>query len=159
MTKGLLALDLATTLGWAYLSSPGQAPVSGTHKIIPTDKSGAGYFVAFEKFIGDLIVLHNPHTIVFEAPFVGAIRNLNTARRLIGFVVLTELVAHKKGVPRIREVNNSSVKKFFTGNGRADKKDMIFKCRSKGWYPKDDNEADALAILCLGVSVIHGVEI
>lgn len=159
MPKGLLALDLATTLGWAYIISPVHAPLSGTHKIISTDKSSVGYFVAFEKFISDLIVLHNPDTIIFEAPFLGKIRNLNTARKLIGLCILTELVAHKKGVPEIREVNNSSVKKFFTGNGRADKKDMIFKCRSKGWDPQDDNEADALAILCLGVSVIYGVEI
>jgi len=159
MPQGLLALDLATVTGYAYLKSLENTPISGTCRIISVDKSSVGYFIAFEKFIDDLITLSDPHTIVFEAPFIGAIRNLNTVRRLTGFTLLTEMAAYKKSIPRIREVNNSSVKKFFTGNGRADKKDMIFKCRSKGWDPKDDNEADALAILCLGVSIIYGVEI
>ena len=159
MGKGLLTLDLATITGWAYLGSPSDKPMSGTHKIAPADKSDAGFFIEFEKFIDDLLTLHNPHTVVFEAPFMGSIKNLNTARRLIGFAVLTELVSAKKGVSRIKEVNNSTVKKFFTGNGRAEKKDMIFKCHQKGWKPKDDNEADALAILAFSMSTIMGVEI
>ncbi len=159
MKTGLLALDIATTTGHAFLSRPGVAPVSGIFTVAPGNKDSAQYFLQFEQLITDLINLHNPHTIIFEAPFVGSMKNLNTARRLIGFAVIAELVALKLGVLRVLEVHNASVKKHFTGNGRADKQDMIFECQRRGWEPIDDNEADALAILCLGMSVLNGVEI
>lgn len=159
MPQGLLALDLATVTGYAYLKSLEDTPISGACRMVSVDKSGAGFFICFEKFIDELITRFNPHTIVLEAPFIGAMRNLNVARRLIGFTILTEMAAVKHSVPRVREVAHGSVKKFFTGNGHASKEDMIFKCQQKGWDPQDDNEADALAILCFSVSVIHGVEI
>lgn len=45
-----------------------------------------------------------------------------------------------------------SIKKFMTGTGNATKDQMIAAARSQGFDPKTDDEADAIAILLLGVS-------
>ncbi|WP_208436805.1 crossover junction endodeoxyribonuclease RuvC, partial [Bartonella doshiae] len=42
-----------------------------------------------------------------------------------------------------------TIKKATTGKGNASKEEMIKAVRTKGHNPKDDNEADALAILYL----------
>jgi Holliday junction resolvasome RuvABC endonuclease subunit len=45
-----------------------------------------------------------------------------------------------------------AIKKYWTGNGSASKELMISMCRQRGYQPRDDNEADAIAMLnmCLG---------
>ncbi|WP_425522863.1 crossover junction endodeoxyribonuclease RuvC [Bartonella vinsonii] len=50
-----------------------------------------------------------------------------------------------------------TIKKAATGRGNASKEEMIQAMRAKGHNPKDDNEADALAILHLvkGKEGIH----
>jgi Holliday junction resolvasome RuvABC endonuclease subunit len=40
-----------------------------------------------------------------------------------------------------------TIKKHATGRGNAGKDEVIAAMRAKGFYPADDNEADALALL------------
>ena len=40
-----------------------------------------------------------------------------------------------------------TIKKHATGKGNAGKDEMIIAAKSRGHDPKDDNEADALALL------------
>ena len=40
-----------------------------------------------------------------------------------------------------------TLKKHFTSNGHAKKEDMISRARELGWKPKDDNHADAIALM------------
>lgn len=154
----LLALDLATVVGFAVAPPPyvpAPTPIeaaAGTP--MPKRWSGSKSFrhhrgeigplaSAFEIWLDELIVAHKPELIVFEAPFVGAIRNANTARMLFGMCTITEMVAFRRGI-RCLECNNSTVKKHATGTGHAKKHQMVKAARERGWEPTDDNEADAL---------------
>jgi Holliday junction resolvasome RuvABC endonuclease subunit len=45
-----------------------------------------------------------------------------------------------------------TIKKYFTGRGNASKSDMINHARTLGFQVKNDNEADALALLCYALA-------
>jgi Holliday junction resolvasome RuvABC endonuclease subunit len=51
-----------------------------------------------------------------------------------------------------------SIKKYATGSGRATKEDMIVFAKSCGFNPVDDNAADGLAILFLGLNILKNEE-
>ena len=97
----------------------------------------------FGKWLPELIQVHQPDMIVFEAPFAGSIRNANTGRMLFGFCAMVEMLAYQHKI-RCLECNNSIIKKHATGTGHAKKAQMVKAARDRGWNPKDDNEADAL---------------
>ncbi len=154
----LLALDLATTTGWAVAMPPyAPAPTPMEQEAgaaMPKRFSGSKSFKAYAGNIGrvmdqfgiwlpELITVHQPDMIVFEAPFAGAVRNANTGRMLFGFCAMVEMIAYRQKI-RCLECNNATVKKHATGSGRAQKVDMIKAARDRGWEPKDDNAADAL---------------
>lgn len=64
--------------------------------------------------------------------------------QLAGVIILT---AGDLGIP-YTAINPSAIKKFATGNGRADKAQMMAACWTQlGIEPYDDNAADALWIL------------
>ena len=45
-----------------------------------------------------------------------------------------------------------TIKKFMTGKGNATKDEMILAARLRGFDPKSDDEADAIAIMLLGLT-------
>lgn len=49
-------------------------------------------------------------------------------------------------------VGVGTIKKRATGNGRASKEEVIERAIAMGIHPVDDNEADAIAIMCAVVS-------
>ena len=50
-----------------------------------------------------------------------------------------------------------TIKRFATGKGNADKAAVIDAMRARGFAPRDDNEADALAILLWAIETRGGV--
>ena len=50
-----------------------------------------------------------------------------------------------------------TIKRFATGKGNADKAAVIDAIRSRGFAPRDYNEADALAILLWAIETRGGV--
>jgi len=171
MVSTVLALDLATVTGFAVgdlaaptASTPVEAasagalppmPLSGSQRIGKPGMGDGRFFECFEIWMTDMIAVHNPDVVIFEAPIVHSGKiNAKTARRLMGLAVLAELIAHKKGVGRILEGNISQIKKHATGNGRATKPQMIAAARRLGWRPADDNEADALWLLDFAVTIL-----
>jgi Holliday junction resolvasome RuvABC endonuclease subunit len=44
-----------------------------------------------------------------------------------------------------------TIKKHATGKGNASKEEMIAAARAKGFNPTDDNQADALMLLCFAI--------
>lgn len=145
----ILALDLATRLGWAC-GSPDEEPHYGS-KLLPSTGAEIGRFGdAYDQWILDMITLENPALVVFEAPFVSGTGNANTARKLMGLCWQTEIACYRRQI-RCMEHNNSSVKKMFAGNGRAEKGEMIAAAQRLGWDPKDDNAADALGLWACAV--------
>jgi len=64
--------------------------------------------------------------------------------------------AEMRGVP-YQGVPVGTIKKSATGKGNASKAMMIEAARKRGFFPKDDNEADAIAILLWALKTQGGV--
>ena len=170
---GILALDLATVVGWAYCG-PNFRPVtaleakaagrtydlggeitSGSHLVAPPGVALGQFLDRFDLWLADMLIVNAPDYLVFEAPIhVAGSTSIETARRLMSMAGLTELIAHRREIPIVREVNVMSIKKHWTGNGRAKKPEMIEAARARGFTPRDDNEADALAVLDFAASIL-----
>lgn len=135
----VLALDVATSTGWATTTT------SGTWNLAPKkDESRGMRLIRFRAKLTEMITLHKIKLVVFEgAVGYGAHPNFVGAE-MIGVMKLTleELnINYAAFVPSV-------IKKFATGKGNAKKPDMIRAAQLKwNMTGKDDNEADALAIL------------
>ncbi|MER2263524.1 crossover junction endodeoxyribonuclease RuvC [Methylobacterium oxalidis] len=147
----ILALDLATRIGWAC-GAPDEEPVYGSHTLPSASASLGRFGDAYDQWLLDRLDFFRPGLVIFEAPFVSGTGNANTARKLMGLCWQTEIACYRRETQCL-EHGNTSLKKFFTGNGRAEKADMMAACRRLGWNPKDDNAADALALWANAVHV------
>jgi Holliday junction resolvasome RuvABC endonuclease subunit len=148
----VLALDCSTSVGWAFFKAHGAAPMCGTWKA-PSTWSIEDYgsrFAKFHDWLCDMLTTLEPNVLAFESPVLprGSMdfpTTEHTLRTLIGLVSVAELVAKLRGV-RCREVNVSTAKKALTGNGRAQKSDMIVAATNRGFGVADDHQADACAV-------------
>ena len=171
MTGGILALDLATRLGWAYagpaaLSSwpltameaaamPSPPAVSGWFRLPKTGPDVGWFLDAYHDFLTNSLDLHLPALVVFEAPWVGPNTAQDTARKLLSLAGHTEFVCRRRRLD-YREANNATVRKHFIGKGRGDRATLkrltIDACKARGWSPENDDEADALGLLDYAVA-------
>ena len=164
----ILALDLATQTGWAHATQDAcrqwprigelgaKAPkgvtfgtwVLGTTSEVPWP-ARRGQLAAF---LWDKVPKIGPKLIVFEAP-VPRMGKLSPEqmRNLHSFAVTVEDIAYEMRLP-CYEVPVITVKKDFTGKGRAEKEDIMFRCMQRGWHPENHDEADALALLDVSVT-------
>lgn len=173
---GILALDLATVLGWAWASKdavhtwprtmleaqafkPGAGGLfrSGAHRLAEPGSSDGIVGAAYREWLEQHLRFFQPTWIVFEAPLppTGSIarRSLRTARRLMGLAFLTDVIAHEAGL-EAREVHISTVKRHFTGHGNAKKPAMIAACHARGIDVKSPDEADAVAVLDVSIAFL-----
>lgn len=173
---GILALDLATVLGWAWASTdavrgwprtpleakafkPGTGGLfrSGSHRLVDPGSADGAVGVAYREWLEQQLRFFQPQWVVFEAPLPptgsAARRSLRTARRLLGLAFLTEAVCWEAGL-ECREVHISTVKKHFAGHGGAKKPDMIAACHARGIDAKSPDEADACAVLDVAISFL-----
>lgn len=67
------------------------------------------------------------------------------------------MFADTHGIP-IEGVHNGTIKKFITGFGNASKADVVHMVGALGHDPKDDNEADAIALAYLEIAREQGVK-
>lgn len=106
-----------------------------------------------------------------ECAFEGILHTL-TAREMVDFAVVEGVSLRGKGGPltllRLAqlsgiiqkslyrfaipfvEVNSSSLKKYATGNGAAQKHEMVKAAKERGAHPGNDNEADAFWLKQIG---------
>lgn len=160
MTK-VLALDLSTTCGAAFDGPNGKPQFSTNKGRMPEDSRNFGpLFCAHAQWMRDLIALQRPDVISVESPWVplgnrkldengdpvgGRPTSIPIVLCLIGLWAVATTVAQAHGIPcNRREV--STVRKFFTGSGRAKKKDVERRAYLLGWSPRDDHQADAAAL-------------
>lgn len=147
----ILALDLATSTGWATWS-PGSPVLYGSRRLPDTGKNVGAFMSRFERWLTDMIAVHESvDRIIYEAPWVGPQTHQATAMRLIGMACGVERLCFDRGLA-IHKANNASVRKHFIGKGsnsdRATLKRMtVDACLTRGWTPANDDEADALALL------------
>ena len=104
--------------------------------------------------------MFQPDIIAMEGPYIprgssSQFSTEHTLRLLIGLATITELVAKLREV-KCYEINVSSAKAFFTGNGRAEKRDMVAEAWRRGWEVGDDHQADAIAVACVVFDMLEG---
>lgn len=154
----ILALDIATTTGWAF-GRPGDIPRSGSVRLAPPGSSNGAIGRGMLRFLTDFISVEKPDQIYYEVPLdprhMGAKTTFKTARILLGLPFLVETIAEARGIFRLREAGVQDVRKYFVGTPRPkDKKAAVqTQCRVLGWKPVDDNAADALALWAFACAI------
>jgi crossover junction endodeoxyribonuclease RuvC len=172
-SRTILALDLGTRTGWAVLPRSGRIasgvtefrpgrqrgrfddPVLYRERPIADRAMGAGMaFLRFEKFLADL----NRDAGPFDAVVFEEVRaHAGTLAAQVYGVRLRLTLAHltawceRKAAPYFG-VPVATIKRHATGKGNAPKEDVIRAVRAQGFLPKDDNEADALALLAWAIA-------
>ena len=154
----ILALDLATKTGWAYSRVDGSGEASGVLKLAGEQpEERAANLIRW--IIGFARVSPFDH-LVYEAPlppsFMAGKTNVQTAQLLLALPVAAGAAALLMPRPlpmhRITQARPNDVRKHFIGMSTAGgreqtKRAVIARCRAMGWTPRDDNEADAIALL------------
>lgn len=154
----ILALDIATNTGGCFGSADARVPLFMSQRFAVTGQSFGPAFLKFDRWLDDLITVHAPDVLAFEAPLVQAGRggakvktNVQTVRLLMGLASVADMVGARRGL-RTFEANVATIKKSFTGSGRADKDAMKRMARARGWPIKNDHEADAGALWAYAVA-------
>lgn len=139
----ILTLDLGTTTGWATNSmKPHQ---SGTVSFKPGRYEGGGMrFLRFRRWLSEMHKTVDVTECYFEE--VRRHKGVDAAHIYGGFLAALSEFCEEHNIP-YQGVPVGTIKKFATGKGNAGKDQMIESMREKGFDPKDDNEADALALL------------
>ena len=153
MNKRILALDMATQCGWAYLANG--ITTSGTvgftrqygRKTIPDDHLGLAYN-DYHSWLTVTIRDYQPDVIAYEE--VMRFMSGAASKAFGAWRSMTLQLACKHGI-QVMPLSVGTIKKHATGKGNASKEMMID--AAKKAYPDhdiaDDNEADALHILAL----------
>lgn len=159
----LLALDIATTTGWARWRPGMEQPAFGSRKA--TGDIGE-WAISFLRWITGEIETHAITGVAIERPVpVTGVTNQNVTFRAVGGFILASAACQNKNVP-VELVNVSQWRSIFLGVTSAPKKDdagqlrsagqrrqwlkkaCIAECERRGWdVGKDDDAADALGLL------------
>jgi len=142
--QNILGLDLGTHTGWA-IRRRGGAILYGTAKFPNPKKAHPGQrWQAYRVWLSGLLDKYQIHVVAYE----DVRRHLGTdaAHAYGAFEALLQMTAASYNV-ELLPVGVGVIKKAFTGNGRADKQDMLRQARLAGFSPDTDNAADALAVL------------
>lgn len=140
----ILALDLGTKLGWAVRARDGKV-VHGTEVFTPRASWSPGQrWLRVRSFLTDLIARHQIHAIAYED--VKRHMGTDAAHAYGAFLCIVQMVADSHRAA-LHPVGVKTIKKFWTGNGNADKDAMTAQAKARGFKPESDNDADALAIL------------
>ena len=138
----ILALDLGTTMGWAGIEN-GKVS-SGSVNFKPNHFDSAGCrFSRFTRW------LNENHRSTFDEVVYEAVRGHKgtiAGQTYGGFMATLQMWCDAQGLP-YEGVDVGTIKKFATGSGNASKLSMIEAMEKRGHRLKDDNQADALALL------------
>lgn len=139
LSQTVLGLDLASRVGWAHSHG-----VGGVIDLRNKDKDWGQMAVMFDREIRKILESCPTDQIISELPpnqLLGAARMI-----LLGLHWQARGIAKAFDIP-FSNVAVPTLKKWATGSGRADKKDMIRAACDLGWQqPLDDNHADAILI-------------
>lgn len=145
----ILALDLGQRTGWALRQASGVI-TSSSNEFRPGRFEGAGMaFLRFDRWLSEMNSFGRLEAVAFEE--VRAHKGTLAAQVYGGFAAHLTAWCERQGVPYLG-VPVATIKRHATGKGNAPKEHVIAAMRARGHAPKDDNEADALAILDWAIS-------
>jgi hypothetical protein len=153
----VLALDLAAQCGWARYGKDMARPFYGSVRLKRPAGSLGEQMEKLRALIADQHAIGPLTDIVYEAQHIGGNVDPQTVYSLIGMGSFCEWFAHRIGA-RCFMVDIGTWRKHFLGRGnfkaqgkltaRAQAKQRsLDRCAEYGWYPTDDNAADALGVL------------
>lgn len=155
----ILALDLASRVGWAHNCDP--AGIRTGTKSFATPAAGSrarrswspgDRWVEFSAWLTALADRNRPELLVCEAPLVSAMRNADTAAVAFGMSTRVEELARSRGIA-LRVVHNATLKLWATGDGHADKPAMIAAAEARyGSAFLVHDEADASLLLAYALA-------
>ncbi|WP_341810098.1 MULTISPECIES: Holliday junction resolvase [unclassified Wolbachia] len=140
----ILTLDLGKQTGWSILHNG--VIQSGSESFHGSRFSGGGmHFLNFRKWLNQMKEkFPSIETVYFEE----VRRHLGTdaAHCYGGFLAHLSAWCEENHIP-YQSVPVKTIKRFITGKGNASKSEVIEAVKEKGFLSKDDNEADALALM------------
>lgn len=154
----LLALDIATTTGWARWDSGLNRPHAGELKL--KGNTEPARYAEFSSWLRAKLVADQIDHLAIEMPVPqrGGMTNLLTLQTLLGLRALAMSQAGAINIP-VYEVNNQEWRQHFLGQRTAPKavpnakrsdwwkKQCVKRCEELGWPVKGHNAADALGVL------------
>ena len=145
--KAVLALDIATTTGYALRRADGRVESGAIDfGVRKTERSGLRW-LKMRRWLQDFNATQSFDEVHFEdCVILSGAGQTQTARVYGGFVAIVEAFCESHQIP-YHPIRIGTWKKHFTGNGAAKKDQIIAVCRQIGYRPVDSNEADALGIL------------
>ncbi len=152
-TAKTLALDLATTTGWAMIANSLITSGSKSFARKPATKTRPAStpgepFHLFDVWLNELIRTSKPDTIVYEEVYRWM--SSSAAHTFCGLRAIVLKTCHYKNITN-KGYSPTEIKKFFTGKGNAKKEHMIAEAK-KRWPDLNltsDDEVDAIALLHL----------
>lgn len=134
----ILTLDLGKQTGWAIFKD---GVIQSGSKSFHSSRNG-GHFLNFHNWLNSL---EHKFTAVY---FEDVKRHLGTyaAHCYGGFLAILVTWCGENNTP-YKGIPVKTIKRFITGKGNASKNNVIEAVRQKGFFPKDDNEADSLALM------------
>lgn len=143
----VLALDMATKLGWAVRSVDGGIAY-GTQNFTPKGLEGGGMrWLRFRNWVAEIVKVSKPDVIYFEEVVGFPRKNMGRdAAIYYGFSSHLSEYCEVSNIP-YKGVGVGKIKKFITGRGNASKVDVIAAIKKLGYNVSDDNQADAIALL------------
>jgi hypothetical protein len=160
----ILALDIATTTGWAR-GRVGERPKAGSIRFGKPEASANAVFAHCLSWLSNTLEPQpRPDIIVVESMLSPEAKVGNTSRdvrdRLAGLHGIVRAVAFLRGVYTVNEAGVGQVRAHFIGASNLKraiaKREVVDTCCRLGWLSAatDDNAADALALWSYAVALI-----
>lgn len=144
----LLALDLGTSCGFAVVKD-GKVG-SGTKKLRVDKRAFGARFLDFRNWLLQAIALYDIQEIYFERVYG---HTGTEAAHVYGGLMYTLATVCLELNLKCVGFAVQTIKKFMTGKGNANKAEIIAAAKQKGFNPKTHDEADAIAIMLLALSL------
>ncbi len=172
MKTCVVALDLATTTGWAWHRLGMPRPFFGAMKLPGTPGEVGKPADALERWLRDLYLTLKadgpPTHYFFEAQHIDSKINIDTVYRLIALGGIVEKFAFQTGA-RVYKCHIQEWRKHFIGRGAGFKRDKatkqylpgedpkelaIQRCAEYGWHTDIADAAEACGILDFSLSLM-----
>lgn len=170
MTLSILALDIATNLGWA-LHKPGmERPFFGSVRLRGGSKDIGLPAEDLRQFLVDKHKLYGFSHLVFEAQHLVKRTNVDTSYRLMALGGMAEWFAFRIGA-HCYKIEIGKWRKHFIGRGGGFKRDPATKhylpghdpkklalqtCAEYGWHTDSEDAAEACGILDYFLTLLPG---
>lgn len=143
------SFDLGTNTGYCVgvVDSGRRIAMSGVANFKPGRFEGGGMrFLRFRRWLDEALAAGKPTEVVFEE--VRAHKGTDAAHVYGGLLAVLTEWCESNDIP-YEGVPVGKIKSFATGKGNANKLAVIEAVTAWGFTPKDDNEADAIALWML----------